>query len=188
MLGHSDYGESSRLIQIFTRELGLVTALAQGVRESRSKLRFNLQDFSVANFDLIRGRELWRVTGATPNSVWASHFSWSPARLALGRIFSLLRRLIHGEEANQPLYQDLVSAAEALSRVSADQPLAAWLNDYELLLVARVLKHLGYRPLAPALEALALTPVIELPALLPLGPEREVALAAVNQALAASHL
>ena len=67
VLGSSPKGEDSKLLRLYTRELGLVYAHAQAVRKLSSKLRFTLQDFSRASVDLVRGKEIWRVTTATPN-------------------------------------------------------------------------------------------------------------------------
>src|ERR1700733_8051707 len=58
------YGEAGKILSIFTRDLGMVNAAAQGIRLVRSKLRYHAQDFSLAKFSLVRGRDLWRVVGA----------------------------------------------------------------------------------------------------------------------------
>ncbi|HFC76631.1 MAG TPA: hypothetical protein ENJ27_00135 [Candidatus Moranbacteria bacterium] len=55
-------GEANKFFHIFTRELGLIQATAQSVRELKSKNRYGLQDFSVSDFSLVRGRDIWRIT------------------------------------------------------------------------------------------------------------------------------
>jgi len=58
------YGEADKLISIFTRDFGLVTATARGIRLEKSKLRYHAQDYSLGVFSLVRGKEFWRLTSA----------------------------------------------------------------------------------------------------------------------------
>ena len=83
VLGSSPKGEDSKLLRLYTRELGLVYAHAQGVRKLSSKLRFTLQDFSLATVDLVRGREIWRVTTATPRPVASRRPADPPSSIGL---------------------------------------------------------------------------------------------------------
>lgn len=184
ILGHYYSGEADRLLQIFTRQFGLITALARGVREIRSKLRPNLQDFSVSELGLIRGRELWRVVSAERLSPLAVS---GQRRLAAARIFSLLRRLIRGEERHDTLYDDLHQALIFLAGRS-DHFHDAWLADYELAVVARVLHHLGY--LAPSVGTTAIFPPHDFSRLFNESfswPRAEL-IRSINQSLAASQL
>jgi len=57
-------GETSKYALLFTRELGFLSARAQGARASRSKLRYHLTDFSYLDAWLVRGREVWRLANA----------------------------------------------------------------------------------------------------------------------------
>jgi len=58
------YGEAGKMLFIFTRDLGLVMAVAQGIRFERSKLRPFTQDYSFGEFSFVRGKEMWRLTSA----------------------------------------------------------------------------------------------------------------------------
>ncbi len=92
------YGEAGKLISIFTRDFGMVTAVAQGIRLEKSKLRYSTQDYSFGTFSLVRGKELWRLTSADA----ARGGTELTARIAL-----LLRRLLQGEEAHPALFESL---------------------------------------------------------------------------------
>ena len=65
ILESKNFGEAGRYYSIFTRELGMVYASAQGVRKMSSKLRFILQDLSYINIDLVQGKDFWRITSAS---------------------------------------------------------------------------------------------------------------------------
>lgn len=68
-------GEADKFFLIFTRELGLIEAIAQGIRKIESKNRYGLQDFSVSNISLVRGREVWRITNIIPQENLFSVFN-----------------------------------------------------------------------------------------------------------------
>ncbi len=51
-------------MSIFTRELGLVRATAQGIRLEKSKLRYSSQLYSFGIFSFVHGKEFWRLTSA----------------------------------------------------------------------------------------------------------------------------
>ena len=141
-------GEASRLFKIFTRELGLVTAIGQGARKNHSKLRYHLRDLGVAEVALIRGREYWRLTGAVEH-IWVNDILNDLAkRRAAAKVFSVLTRLIHGEEKLPALFDSLQAGFYflAATRLGA-RDLARWMMVAEM----RVLRHLGYWPAEPTL-------------------------------------
>lgn len=142
ILGSRNRGEANRVFTLLTREMGLVHAVAQGVRLSKSKLRFALTDFAYAKIDLVRGRETWRVTSATPlTSFPALRHSLDGLRL-FASISKLLRRLIRGEaEYHEAIFDDVVSAYQFLEERGDEK---THYDVVELVLVLRILKHLGY--------------------------------------------
>ena len=56
ILKHKDYREADRLITIYSREYGKITALARGTRKISSKLAGSLEPFTLADFMIARGR------------------------------------------------------------------------------------------------------------------------------------
>ena len=62
ILGSRNFGETGKYYSIFTRDLGMISASAQGVRKMSSKLRFVLQDFAYLKIDLVKGKDFWRIT------------------------------------------------------------------------------------------------------------------------------
>jgi DNA repair protein RecO len=141
VLGSRAKGEDSKLLFLYTRELGLIYAHAQGVRKLSSKLRFTLQDLSRAQVDLVRGKEIWRVTTAVPVHSYAHLRRVRESERILARVATLLIRLVTGEEANAEVY-DALARTYALLEVEGKSA-----EDYralELLCVARILTALGY--------------------------------------------
>lgn len=145
VLGGAPSGEGNRILALFTRELGMILALARSVREERSKLRYGLQDFSFSEITLVRGRDSWRVTNATLIENFRATFRAPPKTvLMFARVFRLLRRLLVGEEKNDRLF-DAVRDALMFLKDRGTQPVS--LENGEIVLVLRILYLLGY--LAP---------------------------------------
>ena len=66
------------MISIFTRDLGLVFASAQGIRFEKSKLRPFTRDYSFGQFSFVKGKEYWRLTGASGfGNEFEGHFAGS---------------------------------------------------------------------------------------------------------------
>src|SRR3989338_7449061 len=64
VLGSREIGEADRMLLLFTREFGLVRGRCGGVRAGKSKMRYALQNYSLATVALVRGKLGWRLAGA----------------------------------------------------------------------------------------------------------------------------
>src|ERR1035437_5747826 len=94
ILGSRNFSEAGRYYSIFTRDLGMISASAQGVRKMSSKLRYVLQDYSYVKVDLVRGKDFWRLTSASKTNK-LELLSKRPETFAIfGNISRLLRRLL----------------------------------------------------------------------------------------------
>jgi DNA repair protein RecO len=130
ILGSAPSGEASKTYWIYTKDFGLVRARAQSVRMLSSKLRYSLEDFSFGTFSLVKGKEMWRLTGA------ADKIAPKDTAFMRARVLSLVRRLTHGEERNNRLF----SSAKFMFEDAPKEELEA----IELLVLIHVLSSLGY--------------------------------------------
>jgi recombinational DNA repair protein (RecF pathway) len=135
-------GEANRMFYLLTKDFGLIFAIAQGVRLSKAKLRYLLQDFSVCKTDLVFGKNMWRVVDVFggDKQILLSEYGTTKIKV-LARVFSLARRLLHGEERNAPLFEEVNKFVEFIKTKN--------LSFEDLILVegimaARILNHLGY--------------------------------------------
>jgi DNA repair protein RecO len=124
ILGSSPSGEASKIYLLYTEDFGLVRARAQGVRLITSKLRYNLEDFSFGSFSLVKGKEVWRLTGALKIDLQPK---FSTVR---ARVLNFVKRLVQGEEKNEKLFKTLLSITET--------------EMSEPLILAHILSALGY--------------------------------------------
>ncbi|OHB13778.1 MAG: hypothetical protein A3G05_00815 [Candidatus Zambryskibacteria bacterium RIFCSPLOWO2_12_FULL_45_14] len=120
--------EADRIYSILTRDLGLVHATALGVRNGASKLRGNIEPFSLTSISLVRGKEHWRATSAES----IQRISSSPNVI---RPLALIEKLVQGEVSHPELFDAVERALQ--SRESLDEM-------FEIRLVSKILFHLGY--------------------------------------------
>jgi DNA repair protein RecO len=130
------HGESGKFFLVFTRDLGMIGATAQGVRLLQSKLRYNTEDYSLSLFSFVRGKEVWRMTGA--HEIEGVE-NIAPDNMKLWvQILALVKRLVPGEEHNENLFQVLEKLHEFLAQRMEKKELV------EYLTVLRILNLLGY--------------------------------------------
>ena len=135
VLSSKPYREADRVYQIFTKEFGLISAIAQGIRFEKSKLRYSINDLQVSNFSLVHGKEFWRIVGAE-----AVNQPQNSKRIIviLSKLSILLKRLIHGEEQNEIIFNILAEIAN----LDINDPSLA--ENIESLSVLQILHQLGY--------------------------------------------
>lgn len=141
ILGSRAHGEANKTLTIYTRELGLVRARAQGIRLHKSKLKFGLQDFSYAKIDLVRGKEIWRVTSATTVDSFPFARASRHTLVLIAQIAKLLERLCAGEEANEKIFDECIQAFYLLDAPETSKEEA---SAIEMYLVLRIVHSLGY--------------------------------------------
>lgn len=176
-------GEANKYYWIFTKDLGLVRATAQGVRLLKSKLRYHLRDLSLVSLSLVRGRDLWRIT----NAETISNFGTASVAPLITRIFSLILRLVHGEEKNEELFQTLKEGIVFLINNSepADKEQIA---NFECILALRILSNLGYIGKLDNFSVFVESPFFSLELLAKMSTLRRQAISEINKSLKETQL
>ena len=139
ILGSGNYGETGKYYAIFTRDLGMIYASAQGVRKISSKLRFVLQDFAYLKIDLVKGKDFWRITSVSKTNK-LENLSHPEFFGTFVNISKLLKRLLAGEDPNKDLFVDLIGVLHILEKSKTKEEL----RNIEAIIVLRVLNNLGY--------------------------------------------
>jgi len=179
-------GEAHRYLTLFTKEFGLLRAVARSVRAERSKLRYGLQTFDATRLTLVRGREVWRVTGAMLGGTGHYHFRGNRAVFLLtARLCALLRRLLHDEERNLPLFLLLSDALSYLAASSLDEER---IRDVESVTVLRILALLGYRSSDVLLRDIVSTGTLDEEVFSKAAAHRSLAVAEINELLNVTQL
>lgn len=154
VFGSVPRGESNRAFFLFTKEIGLISASAQGVRKLSSKLQSSLSDFGHADIDLIRGQDIWRIVDAQERTP-----PYLQGRMEHTRVFAratrLVRRLVHGERKEEVLFSDLCQFRAFLTREELS-PLEC--RGAEIAMTIKALIHLGYGGGGEHTERIAMEP------------------------------
>jgi len=183
ILGSKNYGETGRYYSIFTRDLGMVYASAQGVRKVSSKLRFVLQDFAYIKVDLAQGKDFWRVTSASKTNM-LGEITKNPGTFAVFfNIAKLLKRLLAGIEKNEVLFTDLINNLTILEKIDKKDDL----RNIEAIIVLRILNNLGYIGENEILQNLTKSPFEE-NLIFEFSKSRSAVLHQINKALKETHL
>lgn len=139
-----DYGENQVMASIFARELGLVLAVAQGIRTETSKLRPYIIDFAWGSYSFVRGRDMWRLVGASEledGRVGGKEYDRGQVEL-VARVASILKRFLQGEEPHPELFDALRSF---FFSIQSDAMLVEKFSaELESLIVFRIMHLLGY--------------------------------------------
>jgi DNA repair protein RecO (recombination protein O) len=140
VLRHADWGETDRLLTLYTRERGKLRAIAKGARKIRSRKAGHLEPFTRVTLQLARSHDLPIVTQAdTLDAYLPIHENLVKTGQA-AYIVELLDRFTYEDDTeNHGIFRLLT---EVLTRL--EKELDPWLaiRYYEV----RLLDLLGYRP------------------------------------------
>src|SRR3989344_4598974 len=131
-------GDGHKMLTLLTEDLGLLPAHAQSIRMQKSKLRYHLQDYSFARVSLVRGKALWRVTGAETLS--RAHLKNPSARALVAEACALATMLTVPDDPHTNLFDDMRAFYEYLGR---SERLA---GDALLLTQLRMFSRAGFLP------------------------------------------
>ena len=111
------YGESSKIVTLFTRDFGKISLLARGARAMKSKFGGALELFTYNSivFYEKEGRELQYLSDVAISEGFMNiRNDISRTYMALVML-ELCNKAIHGSEENQDLFRLLIKALEALN-------------------------------------------------------------------------
>jgi len=183
ILGSRNFGEAGKYFSIFTRDLGMISASAQGVRKMSSKLRFILQDFAYVKIDIVQGKDFWRVTSASKTNALERLSKNSGTYEIFSNIGVLLKRLLAGVEPNEALFIDLINGLSILEKIEEEKDL----RNTEAIIVLRILNNLGYIGGNETLQNLVKSP-FEPNLIFEFSKSRIQVLRQINKALKETHL
>ncbi len=183
ILESRNFGEAGKYYSIFTRDLGMVYASAQGVRKMSSRLRFVLQDFAYIKLDLVQGKDFWRITSAGKTNKLGQLTKNPETFEVFFNIVKLLKRLLTGVERNETLFADLINNLSILEKLKTKEDL----RNIEAIIVLRILNNLGYIGGNEILQNLIKSPFEE-NLIFEFSKSRSQVLRQINKALKETHL
>jgi DNA repair protein RecO (recombination protein O) len=108
------YGEADRIVDLYTRDTGLVSAIAKGIRRTRSRFGARLEPLSCVDFVAYHGRTLDTVTQAEVlRSFHGIREDLARFEAAAGMVGNV-RALSGGDEADRRVFNLLYNGLDTL--------------------------------------------------------------------------
>lgn len=177
-------GEANKYYFLFTQDLGFIKASAQSVRLNKSKLKGHLQDYCLVLISLVKGRGIWRITSA--ETLEQGKFLEDINKLiSIKNIFSLLLRLLHGEEKNENLFYCVESFYHFLlkNKITLEN-----IKNLEIITVLRILYNLGYFKKSFDLSDFVKNHELSMTTLNLFNDKKKMAILDINNAIKETHL
>jgi len=137
-----DYGETSRIVTLYTEDRGRMSVMVRGARSSKSRFGATLEPMAhIQAMVFCRpGRELQSLTETSQASTWRGIRRSLDKLETAWRIVEFTSALMHEEEAHEEVYALLVSTLSALD-VAHTRSRNLW-----PLFQMRLVAHLGFEP------------------------------------------
>ncbi len=108
------YGEADRILDLYTRDAGLISAIAKGIRRTRSRFGGRLEPLSCVDFMAYGGRNLDTITQAEVLRSFHGVRENLARFEAAGDMVGSVRALSGGDEADRRVFNLLYNALDAL--------------------------------------------------------------------------
>lgn len=139
VLRRRDFGESDRILVVFSRKLGRISAIAKGARKPSSKMAGHLEVFMRSSFLVSRGRNLHLITQAETQESY-DRLREDLSGIGIGSyVVELVDAVTYEEGSHLELYDLLVATLKSLD---AGMDPAVILHHFELHLLGLS----GFRP------------------------------------------
>jgi len=136
------YGEADRILHVYTPMRGKLSAIAKGVRRSKSRFGGRLEPFFRLNLELHEGRsDLMTVTGAETVSAYATLRADERALNSAARACDSLGRVFDSGEPHPEVFNLLCSALTLL-----DEDPAKATNEFQVAFRLKLLLAAGFAP------------------------------------------
>jgi len=141
VLDSNDFGESGRILKILTKEYGVMSVVATGVRELKSKMRGSMGVLQLVTFEYVEGREINRLIGIHEKQKYENVFVGEKLlekRRVVSNVVNFILRTVVGETRNEKLWESFLLGMDLLGEQKKD------LQIFELLWIIMILVSLGY--------------------------------------------
>lgn len=154
VLDSSTYGESGRILKILTKDHGVMSVVATGVRELKSKMRGSMSILQIVNFEYVEGREVNRLTGIHEVEKFEQIFIGGDViakRRVISNVVNFVLRTVVGDTKNERLWESFVLGVRQLGEISRDPrgsiaraETPGGLGNFEIIWLIKILVALGY--------------------------------------------
>jgi recombinational DNA repair protein (RecF pathway) len=149
VLSSFPFGEAGKILNLLTKEFGVIRVNAQATRKANSKLKQSIQDFSLTEVALVFGKKGWILTNARIDKNIFYQIKNSDnnqeaeiKNSTIKRIFSLLERMVpfeHDEEQGSFFFDLIEKNIELIAQNSSKET-----ELIEICTIYQIMNFLGY--------------------------------------------
>jgi len=143
ILNSYSFREADKQLSLLTEDFGLIRAIAQGTRKTESKLRPSIQDYSVAEVALVKGRNGWRLTNAKIDYSISAKIENKKLLKSFAQSLNLIERLVLGE-SEDGLFKIVSKFAQFYVEHQQQILHNDQIKNLESIFVLNILESLGY--------------------------------------------
>jgi DNA repair protein RecO (recombination protein O) len=113
ILKRTEYGEADRILTIYTRELGKISAIAKGSRKSTSRKSGHLEVGNIINFEFVTGKDLYIMTVAKTET----YYDYKDL-IVMRKLFlwlEIIDKIIHDSERNLNIYEVIIKGLSSIN-------------------------------------------------------------------------
>lgn len=143
VLDSTTFGESGRTLKILTKDHGVMTVTAMGVRELKSKMRGSMDILQLVTFEYVEGREVNRLTGIHEKEkfteIWEDGANIIQKRRTVSNVINFILRTVVGDTKNEKLWESFLEGIRLLA-----DPRGSYNVNFEIIWLIKILVALGY--------------------------------------------
>lgn len=143
ILGKYNVGEADRIYSIYTLEKGKIKALAKGARKSQARLAGNLENFSLVDLAIAKGKGTGKITGSIVENNFRNLRSSLEALQNVFEAVKILDKMTSLEEKDAEVFNLLKEYLETIDEAILQKEERITLVTQGFIL--KLLDNLGYK-------------------------------------------
>ena len=100
--------ENDVILKVFTEEFGVIFVVAKSLKKKDGKLKAHVRKYHFTNLTVVKGKEVWRLTGASELAIMLKLRN-ADRKSLIPEIAKLIDRLYHGSEKHVELFHRVFS-------------------------------------------------------------------------------
>lgn len=145
ILGKCDVAEADRFYALYTREVGKVSVLGKGVRNSRAKLAGSLETITYAEIFVAKTKGRGKIIGAIVLDNFSKVKEEPIVVLSIFEVINIFGRLVTQEEKDEAVFDLLLSYLRAMEELVGARAAEKKIHIVSLGFIFKLLDALGYK-------------------------------------------
>jgi len=136
--------EADKQLNVLTRDFGLTKISVTGARKIQSKHRQSIQDYSLANFAMVKGKMGWKLTSVIFVSNFYKDIEDENLKESLIRVLNLMIRLVPADLPESEIFDITCEFIDFAKQNETELGSSELIQNFETIFLLRILDALGY--------------------------------------------